>query len=45
MPIETIPILHLPLPIVLGLEFGLIAFLGWRELDRSVSREPGEITG
>jgi uncharacterized membrane protein YbaN (DUF454 family) len=37
-------ILHPPLPIVLGLEFGLIVFLGWRELDRSVSRPLGPIT-
>jgi uncharacterized membrane protein YbaN (DUF454 family) len=27
-------ILNPPLPIVLGLEFGLFVFLGWRELDR-----------
>jgi uncharacterized membrane protein YbaN (DUF454 family) len=36
-------ILHPPLPVVLGLELGLIVFLGWRELDRSVGREPGPL--
>jgi uncharacterized membrane protein YbaN (DUF454 family) len=37
-------IVHPPLPIVLGLEFGLVVFLVWRELDRSVGREVGQIT-
>ena len=36
-------VLHPPLPIVMGLEFGLMAFLGWRELDRSVGRGVGQI--
>ena len=32
-------ILHPPLPLVLGLELGLMTFLGWRELERSPGRK------
>jgi hypothetical protein len=36
-------ILHPPLPIVLGLELGVMVFLGWRELDGTADRELGPI--
>jgi uncharacterized membrane protein YbaN (DUF454 family) len=36
-------IIHPPLPVVMGLELGLMAFLGWRELDSSACRQPGQL--
>jgi uncharacterized membrane protein YbaN (DUF454 family) len=39
----AILILHPPLPVVLAIELGLMAFLAWRETERSGGREPGPV--
>ncbi len=41
--VAAVLILHPPLPVVLALELGLMAFLAWRELDRSDGRNLGLI--